>query len=109
MKRKQQIREAFRESVFKRDGYKCRKCGKSQKEVKLDAHHITNREAMPNGGYVVENGISLCDCEGGCHMKAEKFYISEGATWEDGFHPRDLYSLVGSSHFKAYQASERLK
>lgn len=109
MKRKQIIRENFREAVFKRDGYKCRKCEKRQSEVKLDAHHITNREAMPNGGYVVENGISLCDCDGGCHMKAEKYYISGGKDCPEGFHPSDLYALVGSSYEKAVKASERLK
>lgn len=109
MKRKQAIRENFREAVFKRDGFKCRKCGRKQTEVKLDAHHITNREAIPNGGYVVENGISLCDCEGGCHMKAEQFYISEGKEYPDGFHPNDLYILIDSSYEKAVKASERLK
>lgn len=109
MKRKQIIRDNFREAVFKRDGYKCRKCGKKQTEVKLDAHHITNREDMPNGGYVVENGISLCDAPDGCHMKAEQFYISQGDFYEEGFHPNDLYTLVGSSYQKAYKASERLK
>lgn len=29
-------------------------------ERDLDAHHITDRNEMPNGGYVPENGISLC-------------------------------------------------
>ena len=109
MKRKQLVRENFRNSVFKRDGYKCKKCGKPQTEVKLDAHHITNREAMPNGGYVVENGISLCDCDGGCHMKAEQYYISGGQQWPDGFHPNDLYAAINSSHEKAIKASQRLK
>lgn len=109
MKRKQIIRDKFREAVWKRDGYKCKKCGKSQSEVKLDAHHITDRTEMPNGGYVAENGITLCDCEGGCHAKAEKYHTSGGTTWEEGFHPRDLYNDIGSSHLKAYAASERLK
>lgn len=109
MKKKQLIRENFREAVFKRDGYKCRKCGKPQSQVKLDAHHISDRNLMPNGGYVAENGISLCDCDGGCHMKAEQFYITEGKEYPEGFHPNDLYALVGSSYEKAVKASERLK
>lgn len=109
MKRKQIIRDNFREAVFKRDGHKCKKCGKPQTQVKLDAHHITNREAMPNGGYVADNGIALCDTADGCHMKAEQFYISEGKDYPEGFHPNDLYALVGSSYEKAVKASERLK
>jgi len=109
MKRKQIIRDNFREAVFKRDGYKCKKCGVSQKVIKLDAHHITNREAMPNGGYVAENGISLCDSPDGCHMKAEQYYISNGESYPEGFHPNELYALVKSSYDMAVKASERLK
>lgn len=109
MKRKQLIRDNFREAVFKRDDFKCRKCGKLVGVVKLDAHHITNREAMPNGGYVAENGISLCDMPGGCHMKAEQYYMSNGESYPEGFHPNDLYALIGSSLEAATKASKRLK
>ena len=62
---KKSIRETFRNAVFERDGYRCVMCGKTSKEVKLDAHHIEDRHGMPNGGYVPENGISLCDCNQG--------------------------------------------
>ena len=71
MKTKQHIRDKFRNDVLERDGYKCKVCGMGG--VKLDAHHITNRKQMPNGGYVKENGISLCDRQDGCHWKAEQF------------------------------------
>ena len=54
MKGKQKVREDFRNSVFERDGHKCKICGSNDK---LDAHHITDRNEMPNGGYVKENGI----------------------------------------------------
>jgi 5-methylcytosine-specific restriction endonuclease McrA len=57
--RKKQIRELFRNSVFRRDGCQCRVCGNGDGYV-LDAHHIIDRNELPNGGYVVENGISLC-------------------------------------------------
>ena len=57
MKSKKLIRQKFRDEVFGRDGYKCVFCGKTNN---LDAHHITNRNEMPNGGYVKENGITLC-------------------------------------------------
>jgi len=54
---------------------------------------------MPNGGYVPENGISLCD---ECHRKAEQ---SEP---EPGFRPKDLYEAIESSSEAAQAASERL-
>lgn len=106
MKQKQITREKFREAVFSRDNHKCRVCGK--KDVKLDAHHITDRNEMPNGGYVKENGITLCDTETGCHWKAEIYHNSGGEDWLEGFHPNDLYALIGSSHEKAVAASEKL-
>ncbi len=106
MNRKQQIRENFRKAVFKRDSYKCKLCNKSIRVSKLDAHHITDRTKMPNGGYVKENGITLCQNE--CHMKAEKFHISNGQEWEEKFHPNDLYSLIGSSYELAVKKSELL-
>ena len=97
MKAKHLIREKFRNSVFDRDNKKCRVCKKSGE---LDAHHITDRNEMVNGGYVKENGISLCT---ECHLKAEKFHIDK--TWSNGFHPNDLYRLIGSSHGIAYKKS----
>lgn len=106
MKQKQIIRERFRDAVFKRDNHRCKCCG--NRNVKLDAHHITDRNEMPNGGYVKENGITLCDSLEGCHFKAEKFHTSNGKEWEEGFHPDDLYALIGSSHEKAWKASEKL-
>lgn len=64
-KQKKLVRERFRDAVFKRDNHKCRVC--FEKNSKLDAHHITDRNEMPNGGYCKENGISLCES---CHEKA---------------------------------------
>ena len=86
---KNKNREIFRNGVLKRDKFKCKICGDSVS--KLDAHHITDRSEMPDGGYVLENGITLCDKEGGCHMKAERYHISSGDKWDAGFHPDDLY------------------
>jgi 5-methylcytosine-specific restriction endonuclease McrA len=101
-KEKKKIRDLFRTSVFERDGHKCRVC-KSDKQP-LDAHHITDRNQLPGGGYVKENGISLC---AECHVKAE-IYHSTGTALED-FSPNDLYFLINSSYDKAYQASLKLK
>ena len=100
---KKQIRTTFREAVFARDRNRCRFCSRTDD---LDAHHITDRSEMPNGGYVVENGISLCPEH---HLQAEQFHISGGVKWVAGMHPTDLYKLIGSSKDTAVRASERLK
>ena len=100
MKAKQLVRQAFRDATFKRDGFKCRKCNSGGE---LDAHHITNRNDIPNGGYVPENGISLCSS---CHLKAERYLINVAC--EPGFHPNDLYKLIGSSREKAVKAALKL-
>lgn len=62
-------REQFKSLVFKRDCYKCIICH----DIAIDAHHIIERKLWPNGGYYLENGISLC---GQCHIYAEQSIIS---------------------------------
>lgn len=79
-----------------RDSWMCLKCGN---RVGVTAHHITDRNEMPNGGYVPENGISLC-CE--CHRKAEAFHETGQAL--PGFSPEELYRLIGSSEATARKA-----
>lgn len=119
---KKELRAAFRNSVFRRDKFCCKKCGKPGKDkndddswksfhksnielVFLDAHHITDRSEIINQGYVLENGISLCE---DCHLLAEEHHISQGKNWSEGFHPNDLYALIGSSKHQAIAASELL-
>ena len=104
MNKKKIIREKFRCDVFERDNYKCCKCG--IENVELDAHHIIDRNDIPNGGYVKENGISLCE---DCHVKAEKWHSSNGENWNKGFHPYELYELIGSTKKLAFEKSELLK
>lgn len=106
MKNKQIIRKKFRDEVLTRDGYKCKVCGRN--DVKLDPHHIENRENMPNQGYVKENGITLCDCVDGCHMKAEKYHITNGKDCDEGFHPTELFKLIGSNLELAKKESRKL-
>jgi hypothetical protein len=60
---------------------------------------------MPNGGYVLENGISLCDDH---HLIAEKFHITEGKEWHYGYHPADLYKKINSSKELAIKKSYNL-
>lgn len=104
---KKEIRNEFRLSVFKRDNNTCQVCGTQRPDIELDSHHITDRYEMPNGGYVKENGITVCKDE--CHMKCEKFHISGGTEWWDNLHPDDLYKKIGSSSEEAYLKSETLK
>ena len=104
---KKDIRKNFRNLVISRDKSKCKICGKS--DVKLDAHHIVDRNQMPNGGHVVENGITLCDDVDGCHLKAERFHITGGKEFIKGFHPSDLFKIINSSYQIAYQKSMNLK
>lgn len=104
---KKKIRATFRDACHSRDGYKCRVCGWSifrPGELELDAHHITDRNLMPNGGYVKENGISLC---AECHKRAEVFHETGVAL--PGWAPDDLYAKIGSSRELAEAASRKLK
>ena len=101
---KRDVRHKFFLAVFNRDK-QCKICGAGWKMSgpRFDAHHITDRHEMPNGGYVLENGVFLCPA---CHWKAEAYHRNEVP--EDGFWPDELYELIGSSYQKAVVASERL-
>lgn len=76
-KQKKLIRQQFRDAVFRRDNYKCTICSAISN---LDAHHIVNRNKMPNGGYILSNGITLCGIH---HLQAEQGVITA----------RELYAL----------------
>jgi len=105
---KYQKRKLFRDGVFERDNRKCKVCGKKEPtdssfDSHLAAHHITDRNKMPNGGYVLSNGISLCS---DCHWKAEEFHMCGLSA--DGYHPDDLYKIINSSYEEARKDSENL-
>lgn len=51
------------------------------------------RNDVLNGGYVKENGISLCPQ---CHIKAEAYHRT--GTTLPGFSPDDLFNMIGSSY-----------
>lgn len=105
---KKLIRKYFRDECYRRDGFRCAMCkiksSKENAEKELDAHHITDRNIMPNGGYVKENGISLC---ADCHVKAEIFHSTGVA--HPGYAPDDLYKIINSNLEKATEASKKLK
>jgi len=107
MKRKKKIRRTFRESVYQRDDYTCKVCGIKRTEDELDAHHITDRSKMPNGGYVKSNSITVCKDE--CHMKVEEFHITDGNNWYPGLHPNDLYEMIDSTYEDAVEDSNGLR
>jgi 5-methylcytosine-specific restriction endonuclease McrA len=87
-----ELRKSFREGILKRDEYKCVICGKTGN---LDAHHIINRKEMPNNGYSLLNGVSLCSV---CHWKAEIKEISAD----------ELYRMIGSNKEEATKDCEKL-
>ena len=107
MNAKKQIRKEFRDAVFKRDGYRCVCCGfqstPEHVQEELDAHHIKPRGECKNGGYVIDNGISLCKFPAfepgyhenipSCHEKAEE-WLKTGKG-EPGYSPDDLLEKIG--------------
>jgi 5-methylcytosine-specific restriction endonuclease McrA len=95
---KKETRKHFKSVVFNRDNHRCVFCG----NIAMDAHHITDRHLMPNGGYVLENGISLCSDH---HIMCEQFHITNGEKWFENKHPNDLYEKIGSSYKLAYEKS----
>jgi 5-methylcytosine-specific restriction endonuclease McrA len=99
MNAKKTTRNNFRSSVFARDGNKCVMCDET---VGLSAHHITDRNEMPNGGYVLENGITLCP---ECHIKAELWHQTDGENFLIGYTPYNLYIKIGSNYRIAYKKS----
>jgi hypothetical protein len=62
-------RDQYREAVFSRDGQRCVICGAAA----VDAHHILERKLWPDGGYYLNNGVSVCE---DCHLRAESTEIS---------------------------------
>ena len=57
----------WRENVFKRDNYTCKKCGK--RGVEIQAHHVKPWALYPALRYEVNNGITLCN---ECHKEIHK-------------------------------------
>jgi len=85
-------REEFKRQVFNRDEHLCVVC----EQAAVDAHHITERKLFPDGGYYLNNGVSLCSK---CHKKAEStefscVYLRDLAKISIVILPPHLYSDV---------------
>ena len=81
MKQKKLIRLNFNTAVFTRDHNKCVICGAPA----VDAHHIIDRALWEDGGYHLDNGVSLCPDD---HIKAESGELT----------PKDLREAAGIKH-----------
>ena len=78
-------------------------CSAKPPVEQIDVHHITDRNIIINGGYVKENGISLCP---DCHIKAEQFH-NTGIPYPN-YSPEELYKKINSNYDKAIKASRLL-
>ncbi len=96
-------RKEFNSDCLERDNHQCVFCDEKEN---LDVHHITDRHDMPNGGYVIGNGITLCEKH---HLMAEEYHMSGGTQCSDGMWPSDLYKKINSTYIQAYMDSEKLK
>lgn len=69
MQAKLLTRTEFRNGVFARDKHVCVFCG----QPATAAHHIVDRALFSDGGYYLENGVSVCD---ECHLACERTVLS---------------------------------
>ena len=68
----------WRESVFARDRFTCKKCGE-QKIHKFKAHHVKNFSQYPELRFAIDNGITFCEK---CHTKFHKKFGYKNNNWE---------------------------
>lgn len=83
-------RDDFREAVFARDNKLCVFCGIAA----VDAHHLIERRLWQDGGYHVNNGISVC---GPCHIACEQTIYSV----EEGRTAAGITKIIVPDHFEA--------
>lgn len=108
---KYEIRERFRNAVLARDGHRCVLCGRNDRP--LDVHHMIPRKLMPGGGYVVENGASLCGLphdrgQPSCHERVEEMTraILNGRTsYPEWAGPESIFKKIHSHWLLALAAA----
>ena len=94
-------RKQFNEDCLKRDNNKCRFCNDTDD---LDVHHIIDRHEMPNGGYVMSNGVTVCNVH---HNLCEDWHRGGGGIV--AFSPIEVFKAIGSSYEQALEDSKNLK
>ena len=62
--------QEWRLSVYTRDEFKCRKCGKKS-EGDLRAHHVLSFTRYPEARTEIDNGVTLCNR---CHIEFHREY-----------------------------------
>ena len=89
------IKKVFESAVLGRDKMLCRMCG----EIADVAYQIISKNAFPNKGYVLENGISLCDycCEKASSVNTDDLEYGAVA----------LYEKIGSSFLEALEKDDK--
>jgi len=63
-------RDEFRSKCLSRDQYKCVVC---ESTFNIVVHHVIERRLWPDGGYYMENGVSVCETH---HLECEMTIIS---------------------------------
>jgi hypothetical protein len=110
-------RENFRKLVFERDNHQCVVCnaiGEVCQNTTLDAHHIIDRKCFEDGGYYLNNGVSLCSKH---HLSAEngeflpdqlrEFAKISQKVLPTGFDPEKCYNKWGD--IINYRQNDRFK
>ena len=67
----------WRQSVFIRDSFICKKC--NIHPIRLEAHHIENWNTVFEKRYLIENGTTFCV---GCHIEFHRKYGKRNNTLE---------------------------
>lgn len=93
-------RKQFNVDCLERDGHKCYFC---DVDFELDVHHIIDRHLLPNGGYVMSNGITVCNRH---HLLCEEWHMSGDGIMK--YNPDNLYIYIESSEEQALEDSKKL-
>jgi len=94
-------RQEFNEGCLERDGHKCVFCDETKD---LDVHHIVDRHELPNGGYAISNGITLC---GEHHLLCEEYH--KNGVCENIYHPLALFSKNNTTFVEVYLDCKSLR